>query len=311
MPNKNVIQMLHTYGPIAIELESLTELIDGPFKRDKVSRLLAKLAKLNDDTSLRLVVEGLSQDSYAYNRELAADTIRQLWLAWKFIPYEDEKTYHKSVKGYVTSLAWTVPIIESLLTDSAVGPTELAVMTMGEMGPAGIATQRKLRPLVLRTMHHKSADVRLQAVRNLHYIYPFGDDGAVLDGLALEAMLVATYDENEKVRDWAIFTLHNDIQSTDERVQRAYLDAFQREDPDSDTYMEAVVGLAKTGMEGEASEVICKNLKREDCGSGWIDAAVASKTEKCHEAMERMRTRLLNSDPDDARLDYLSNLLGY
>jgi len=309
MPSKKVFQKMQSYGPIALKLEKLTRRIDEPFEWDKISRLLSTLAKLNANASLQPVVEALSRDSYAYNRELATNTIRQLWMRWKYLPYDDEKAYRERVKKYISALAWTVPTLELLLKDRAVGPTELAVMALSQMEPASSRMHRTLRPLAVHIMQHSSASVRVQAVQNVYYLYPYGDDGVILDEAALAAMIAATYDSSEKVRDWAIFTLHNNVQSNDPRVEKAFRDAFHREDPDSDAYMEAVNGLVVQGGEGEVVEVICQNLKREDCGTGWLDAANACKSKKCHEAMKDMKARLTKSNPKDRRLDYLKTLL--
>jgi hypothetical protein len=310
MPSKNALKQLQTDGQLALTIDKLTDLIDKTPERSKKAIELIKLTELNKTNDLSLLVEKLSRDRYAYNRELAAVLIWQLWLYWKFLPYEENrKEYQKRIKAYVSTLKWTIPILEQLIWDKAVGPTELAVIATREMEMASPSIRNKFQQLVLHAMNHRSPSVRLEAVRNMVDLYPFHKEGYVLSGEALAAMIAATYDVDTKVRDWACFSLHNSVETNSPLVEKALSDAFRREDVDSDTYMEAVIGLAKRGYEGEVTVAICKNLTREDCGSGWLDAAEASKSAICLEEVRKMYERLMKKDPADSRLDQIKEVL--
>ena len=95
MPHPNALKQLENYGPIVEELDKITDLIDERFgKNIEAYEATKELVELSRKYDLRPIIEELSDDNYAYNRELAAVTIWYLWLVLdNDIKYNPKQAY--------------------------------------------------------------------------------------------------------------------------------------------------------------------------------------------------------------------------
>jgi hypothetical protein len=143
-------------------------------------------------------------------------------------------------------------------------------------------------------------------VQNITYLYPLGEDGYTLDRSALEGLIKATQDKDEEIRDWACFILHNNVDNLNNEAEQTFERVVEQENQNSDTYMEAVVGLTKMGH--NMDEIICENLARDDCGRGWLSAVELSGSAQCFESLVDLYNRILTKDSNDFRLEFIEEL---
>ncbi|HUC20666.1 MAG TPA: hypothetical protein VMR98_04190 [Candidatus Polarisedimenticolaceae bacterium] len=312
MPHQNAIKQLHTYGPLAARLDSLTDEVDkAGGERELWEAKLKNFIEFFDANKLAGLVEQLSRDPYAYNRELAAATILCLWTGWKIIPYNGDMDAHKSqAREHAAKLDWTFPVLARLFADKRLGPVEWAILVASEIEHASEQRIKEYRAHLLRASKSRFSDLRLEVVRRLYNLYPSNDDGRhTLDQPAMDFMISSTKDPDIRVRDWACFELWLCVENLDERAEQAFRRVIRKEHPDSDVYLEAVTGLARMTGGKDVEDIIRANLERDDFGKGWMDAAEQSHSTESLDALLQAHRRLTAEDPSDNRIGAIEDVL--
>lgn len=316
MPHSNAAKQLQTYGQVAIDLDALTDRITAVKAKHKSGAAKAVYCELLDFSTthdLRPLIAKLAQDKYAYNREIAAVTIFYWWEAWKFtIPYstaQDKADYKSAKLAYSKRFAWTFPIVHRLLHDTCVGPIVQAVYAVRELSEIAEQNGDEFRNECIALCGHPSTHIRLSVVSMLTDIFPSNDEARhMLSSAALDCLIKATYDPVEKVRDWACFVLWLGVGNTSQKVEKALIDAMNREDPYSDVYMEAVIGLAGYGNE-KALRITCAQFMDDNVGNGWCDAVEQSDAGDCLLALIAAYEKFLQVNPHDSRLPFMESVI--
>ena len=315
MPHVNALAALKAYGPLAIELNEASDSLEAisQFEHrsewEKRLRILLNVLAKNPSYSL---LTSLSHDKYGYNRELAALVISQMWESWKLEHFDNARTtddYVNTRRLHANDLAWTLPLLDQLLSDKLVGPVEITLRIAPAVRAAGDEAVAMFRRHLLTLGNSQSAAIRLLVVRYLTVLYPNNDDAlSLLDDEGLALLINATYDPAEKIRDWACFELWLGVENLDERAEKAFNDAFIREDPTRDVHMEAIIGLARLGDE-RMTPLICNNLARHNFGPGWVDAVEQSRQADCLLALINAYETLVVDYPNDHMIETIERVL--
>lgn len=186
--------------------------------------------------------------------------------------------------------AETLAAMVSLSTDADPGLRELAAYVLGQLG-SGVPALPAEQEAALRTMAAREDDpLVLSAIICAfgHLGAPAGHDwllaqrghadtyvreavafalGGRKDQATLDALIELSRDEDTKVRDWATFALGT-LAEVDSPALRDAL-AARLEDPDEDTRMEAVHGLALRG-DARASEPARDLLEGRDTSDDGV-----------------------------------------
>jgi hypothetical protein len=265
---------------------------------------------LNASPHARTALDQLSLSCEQESRLIAAALLQFLWVYWKYIPYhkhdKDYQQYHADIAAYVATIVWTLPIVERLLNDQTVKVLSMALYILQDVTAIPQEQIKTLRDIAIMHANHPSAQIRLAIVRVLYECYPKTDNARhVLDEAALQFYVDSTYDPNEQVRDWACFELWLSVENLTDRTGRAFLDAVQRESPESEVYMEAVIGLARVGIDPENTDrcIIERLADPESCTKGWVDAAEQSHSDVCRARLIDLRNAVIVANRNDTLLD--------
>jgi hypothetical protein len=312
MTNFQIKEYIYSLGEVAARLYDIEVALYKTKPNDRI-RLEKKLSELhelfNNNPEAKLIVVQLSRNSTTDIREVAAMLIRYLWFYGKYLPYDSNNRlmYEKDMQAYARSLSWTIPLIKSFILDKATYPVIKSLYDIWEMKYASNQEIELIRDSVLSIVGHKSSEVRKNIVRTLVDYYPINDEALhILDKRALEFYINSSYDSDEQIRDWSLFVLSSSIENVNDETAKAFIAAFNRESQQSEAYVEALVGLARMGLEYERIlPLITINLSNEGCGTGWIDAAEQVHSGELLEGIIEMYERITKIDQDDNRLQSL------
>ncbi len=315
MNNRQIKEYIYSLGETAAKLHdaelSLYKIADDDAKTEKNLSILVDL--VDEHADAQNIIAQLSHDSRTDIREIAAALINYLWRYWKYIPYHEDKKseYEKTIQNYARRLSWTVPLIKAFILDKAEQPVLISLYNIWEMEYAKPTEIALLRDAALSVTKLRSIEIRKALVRTLADYY-FDNDKALhlLDKPALQFYIDATYDSDEQIRDWALFELHTSVENLNDQAAKAFLDAFDRESPESDAYMEAAIGMARMRLEyNHLKPVILDNLSQTYCGSGWFDIAEYMHTEEIFKALNELHDKIYKYDANDRRLPSLKEIL--
>jgi hypothetical protein len=295
------------YGPVARQLDSLTEKI-ATGQRATSNR--KKLIELCSKAETQDLLSQMVVDKYAYVRLFAGAVIFDLWDAWLHIPYKHghDEEYDNRVNEYLSSLSWTVPLLLGLLEDGRVGPAVCAADVAGFMYKADESVRVRYREALLQAGRRESPRLKLVVVQNLSGLYPDDDEALhTLDEEALCFYLESTRHQSEDIRNWSCFELWLQVRNLDERAEAAFRERFEAEDPDSDVFVEAVIGLMRMTMDEDVVQVVIEALGRDDFGKGWVDAVEQSRNPDCLIALIEAYERIIKKRPkaDVSDIEYV------
>jgi hypothetical protein len=290
MPHPNVLKQLETYGPMAQELDRLTDQVGDLFgkgaSRPEALKEFRDFCKSHDVSD---VVVQLAKDKYAYNRELAAITIWDIWM----LPYldvtfsvkEPSAAYQNRLADEAKNYAWTKKILFELLGDSKQGPAELAlraVHEMSEVDPDVVLFRKRLCEVFSTS---RSPSVRLEVIRCLPDLYPVDDDILqIVDDDAVACLIQATKDSDAEVRNWACFMLWSHTDNLSSKIEKALEAVLNSEPYNSEIYCEALTALARFGR-ADIDDIICEQLAAGTCTVGWFYAVINSHSERCFDSL--------------------------
>jgi hypothetical protein len=315
MNNQQIKERVYSLGETAAKLHDI-ELALYKTTEDEAAfekNLSALVRLVGTRADAQAVIVRLSRDSRTDVREIAASLIDYLWRYWKSMPYHEDKksAYEKTAQNYARSLSWTIPLIKDFILGRATQPLLISLYTIWEMEYAKPTEIASLRDAVLSIAKHNSVEVRKALIRTLANYYPDNGEALhILDEQAFQFYIDATYDSNEQVRDWALFELHTSIEDHSRKAAHAFAAAFERESPESEAYVEAVVGMAKLGLQyDKLTAVIMDSLSQEHCGTGWFDAADYVHSEEMRTALSGLRDKISQTNREDERLPLLNDIL--
>jgi len=175
-----------------------------------------------------------------------ADILAQLGVPKRTYPKEALKTLHKLIKQKNLD----IQVLNSTLV--AIGHTQEADNSYG-------------LNQIIQLSTHSHEDVRLGVVMAL-----WGHE----DPDSINTLVALTRDNNSKVRDWATTGIGSIIDTDTEEIRLALWERVEKEnrEDDSDTYWEALMGLAAR-KDPKINKEILKNLLSEDPSSLIFEAA--------------------------------------
>lgn len=316
MTNSQIKEYLYSLGETARGLHDIEYLLYKTNKTDEAlfeKRLSLLVTFMQTHEHAESVIIQLSQDGRTDIREIAAALINYLWCYWMYLPYEsnNSKKYEKTMRQYAQNLSWTIPLIKKFILDKAEGPVVISLYNIWKMDYAQPEQVKLIRDAVLSITKHKSLEVRKAIVRTLSDYYPSNDEALrTLDKWALQFYIDATYDADEQLRDWALYELWSSVENLNNNAATAFTEAFNRESPESEAYIESVVGMARMGLQYDRIEhLTVANLSQDGCGTGWIDSAEQLHSSECLAKLVDLYERIIGSDHNDYRLQKLEIVL--
>ena len=188
-------------------------------------------------------------------------------------------------------MAWILPILRKLFLDKRSGPAELALRTVEVNFTCYISDeiQKQLRDDLIKLFSNStSSEVRLQIIQSLPNLYPMNDNAeSIFDEPSLECLIKATGDSDTEVRNWACFVIRLHVDNLNSKIEKALEYVLKTEPYDSETYREALIGLARFGRK-DIEKIICKQLATGNCKISWFYAVEASQSTDCLLAMLRL-----------------------
>jgi len=170
--------------------------------------------------------------------------------------------------------------IEHGLTDASSNVAAAAAVA------AGHRELREYLPDVLRMGSHTDSTRRLGAVIALGMLASASSQ--MVRDRVLDALVLATSDENAEVREWALFSLSLEFQH-DQRTIEAMLRCTR--DPAYAVRGEAILGLAEMGHPA-ARSAIARELEGQLKGSWVIEAAISFPSSKFLTRLRHLRSSI-------------------
>ena len=220
-------------------------------------RYVSALHRRGDRESLDLAVQLLDSEE-PDDRSLGADILGQLGAPGK--PFVEER------------LSKLIELLER--------ETDSGVLAAGATALGHLADHRALESL-LRLVRHPSADVRFAVAGALPRCL-----GEPEDERGVEALIELSGDDDEDVRDWAVFGLGSEVDTDSPDVREAL---YRRiDDVHADTRDEALVGLAYRHDE-RVIEPLLARLSSDEVGTLDVEAAREMGSPRLHHALVELK----------------------